>query len=45
VPTLVLLEGGGEVVRRVGAASAAELERWLERSNIRSAAGAAAPAT
>ena len=41
VPTLVLLRGGSEVDRRVGAAPERELERWLQNQRV----GAAGPAT
>lgn len=42
VPSLVLLRGGSEVDRRVGAAPERELERWLRGHGIAEATPAAA---
>jgi len=44
VPTLVLLRGGGEVDRRVGAAPERELERWLQSQGVGDTARATAAA-
>lgn len=40
IPTLVLFEGGREVGRRLGFASAQELKRWLEQRQAPAADGA-----